>query len=97
MLEKQDICNIDVPTQLIAPEFDHMFTQELKTFSMEALPTAGVAYDYQYFPGLEHGFAIRGDLKKAGERAGMEKAKNAVSLWMRQWLHSGWSCYEMKV
>ncbi|KAH6971253.1 putative hydrolase [Ilyonectria sp. MPI-CAGE-AT-0026] len=87
MLEKHDIANINVPTQIIAPEFDHMFTEELKAYSLQVLPKTGVAYDYQYFPGLEHGFAIRGDPRKNGEREGMERAKNAASLWFRQWLH----------
>ncbi|KAH7141804.1 putative hydrolase [Dactylonectria macrodidyma] len=87
MLEKQDITNINVPTQIIAPEFDHIFTEELKAYSLGALPKTGVAYDYQYFPGLEHGFAIRGDPGKLGEREGMERAKNAASLWFREWLH----------
>lgn len=87
MLEKQDIANVNVPTQIIAPEFDYMFTEELKAYSLEALPKTDVAYDYQYFPGLEHGFAIRGDPRNQGERGGMERAKNAASLWFRQWLH----------
>jgi dienelactone hydrolase len=66
-----------------------MLTPELKAYTNKILPKAGVAYDYQYFLGLEHGFAIRGDETKPGERDGMERAKNAVSLWFRQWLHQG--------
>ncbi|KAM5527605.1 dienelactone hydrolase family protein [Fusarium oxysporum f. sp. phaseoli] len=89
LLEKEEIANAGVPTQILAPEFDHMFTPELKAYTQEVLPKTGVAYDYQYFPGLEHGFAIRGDQSKPGEREGMERAKNAVSLWFRQWLHQG--------
>lgn len=42
--------------------------------------TLGVAYDYQYFPGLEHSFAIRGDPKNPNEMKGMERAKNAAVL-----------------
>ncbi|RKL44121.1 hypothetical protein BFJ72_g3854 [Fusarium proliferatum] len=86
-LEKEEIANIGVPIQILAPEFDPQFTPELKAYANEVLPMTGVAYDYQYFPGLEHGFAIRGDESKPGERDGMERAKNAVSLWLRQWLH----------
>lgn len=86
-LEKEEIANIGVPIQILAPEFDPQFTPELKAYANEVLPMTGVAYDYQYFPGLEHGFAIRGDESKPDERDGMERAKNAVSLWLRQWLH----------
>lgn len=88
LLEKKEIENVGVPVQIMAPEFDQMFTEELKTFSNQVIPTLGVAYDYQYFPGLEHAFAIRGDPKNRAEMKGMERAKNAAVLWFRQWLHS---------
>ncbi|GIJ86873.1 hypothetical protein Asppvi_005771 [Aspergillus pseudoviridinutans] len=86
-LEKSEIENVAVPVQILAPEFDPMFTGELKLFSNQEIPKLGVPYDYQYFPGLEHGFASRGDPKNAAERKGMERAKNAAVLWFRQWLH----------
>ena len=86
-LEKEEIQQLGVPVQIIAPEIDPQFTQELKTFSNETIPTLGIAYDYQYFPGLEHAFSIRGDPKNHAERKGMERAKNAAVLWFRQFLH----------
>ena len=85
-LEEGEIADIGVPVQIMAPEVDPMFTEELKAFSNRVIPTLGVAYDYQYFPGLEHGFATRGNPGIGGERAGMERAKNAAVLWFRQWL-----------
>ncbi|KAH6974598.1 putative endo-1,3-1,4-beta-D-glucanase [Ilyonectria sp. MPI-CAGE-AT-0026] len=85
-LTKEEIQNIGVPVQILAPELDPMFTEELKAFSNQTIPTLGVAYDYQFFPGLEHAFAIRGDSRKPSERDGMERAKNAAVLWFRQWL-----------
>lgn len=88
-LEKEEIANVGVPIQIIAPEIDPQFTQELKSYSNEIIPTLGVPYDYQYFPGLEHGFATRGDPKIPREREGMQRAKNAAVLWLRQWLHGG--------
>jgi hypothetical protein len=33
-----------------------MFTPELKEFSNKVIPTLGVPYDYQDFPGVEHSF-----------------------------------------
>ncbi|KAJ9151288.1 hypothetical protein NKR23_g3221 [Pleurostoma richardsiae] len=86
-LEKQEIGSVGVPVQILAPEIDPRFTEELKAFSNQVIPTLGFAYDYQYFPGLEHGFAIRGDPKNAEEKKGMERAENAAVLWFRQWLH----------
>lgn len=87
-LEKDEIIAVGVPVQILAPEIDSQFTPELKIFSNEIIPAAGVAYDYQYFPGLEHGFATRGDPSNSAERKGMERAKNATVLWFRQWLHT---------
>ncbi len=56
LLEKSEIEAVGVPTQIIAPENDFQLTPELKTFCNETIPTLGVEYDYQYFPGLVHGF-----------------------------------------
>lgn len=85
-LEEAEIENVGVPVQVMAPEKDPWFTEQLKAFSNRIIPTLGVAYDYQYFPGLEHGFAVRGNPDIAGERQGMGRAKNAAVLWFRQWL-----------
>ena len=87
-LAKEEIEAVGVPVQICAPQFDPMFSEEMKAFSNQVIPTLGVPYDYQYFPGLEHGFAVRGDPRKPAEREGMERAKNAMVLWFRQWLHS---------
>lgn len=85
-LEKDEIGRVGVPVQIMAPEFDPMFTAELKEFSNRTIPTLGVPYDYQYFPGVEHAFAVRGDPKNPAEMKAMERAKNAAVLWFRQWL-----------
>ena len=86
-LEEEEIRNVGVPVQIMAPEFDTRFTEELKAFSNQTIPSLGIAYDYQYFPGLEHAFAIRGDPRKTAEREGMERAKNAAVYWFLEWLH----------
>ncbi|KAJ5201036.1 hypothetical protein N7449_005839 [Penicillium cf. viridicatum] len=86
LLEKCEIEAVAVPVQIMAPEFDPMFTDELKEFSNQTILRQGVAYDYQYFPGLEHAFASRGDPKNSGERKGMEREKNSAVSWFRQWL-----------
>lgn len=87
LLEKEEIDNIGVPVQILAPEFDPTFTAELKEHANKVIPTLGVPYDYQHFPGIDHAFAIRGDPNLPGEREGMERAKNAAISWFRQWLH----------
>ncbi|GMG51150.1 unnamed protein product [Aspergillus oryzae var. brunneus] len=86
-LEQKEISDIGVPVQIMAPEHDQQFTEELKAFSNTVIPKLGVPYDYQYFPFLTHGFATRGNPNDKDEIAGMERAKNAAVLWFRQWLH----------
>ncbi|KAF5021032.1 hypothetical protein F66182_6963 [Fusarium sp. NRRL 66182] len=86
LLEESEIDAISVPFQILAPENDFTYTQELKNYSNKVIPTLGVEYDYQYFPGLEHGFATRGDPKNPIQRKGLERAKNAAVHWFQQHL-----------
>ncbi|KAJ5279580.1 hypothetical protein N7478_004952 [Penicillium angulare] len=86
-LTKEEIQDVGVPVQIIAPEIDPVFTPELKEFSNRVIPSLGLPYDYQYFPGLEHAFAVRGNEGNQAERKGLERAKNAVVHWCKQWLH----------
>ena len=80
LLEKCEIEAVRVPVQIMAPEFDPMFTDELKVFSNQTIPKQGLAYDYQYFPGVEHAFASRGDPNNQAERKGMKKGEKLSRL-----------------
>jgi hypothetical protein len=64
-----------------------MFTPELKEFSNKVIPTLGVPYDHQYFLGVEHSFATRGDQQSEAQMWALVRAKNAAVYWFRQWLH----------
>ncbi|KAJ5690092.1 hypothetical protein N7462_004484 [Penicillium macrosclerotiorum] len=86
-LTKEEIQNVGVPVQILAPEHDPAFTPELKEFSNKVIPTLGIDYDYQYFPNVEHAFAVRGDPGNDMERKGMVRAKKAVVYWLNQYLH----------
>lgn len=55
MLTKKDIDEVAVPVQILAPEMDNLYTAELKTHSLQKIPKLGVPFDYQHFPGVEHG------------------------------------------
>ncbi|KAI4183146.1 MAG: hypothetical protein L6R41_005559 [Letrouitia leprolyta] len=80
-LTKEEIDAVDVPVQILAPETDPQFTPELKAHANKVIPDLGLEYDYQYFPGLVHGFAARADLNNKAEKEGFERAKNAVVTW----------------
>jgi len=86
LLEESEIQNLGVPTQLLVPETDQMFTPELKAFALKTLPEIGVEFDWQYFPGLAHGFAAKGDEKDGKQRDGLERAKNAAVGFFVQYL-----------
>jgi len=87
ILTKEEISAVGVPVQILAPETDQMLTPELKEYCNTEIPKLGVEYDYQYFPGLAHGFATRGDKTDAKQRNGLERAKNAAVHWFTQFLH----------
>ncbi|KAL8738327.1 MAG: hypothetical protein Q9181_000870 [Wetmoreana brouardii] len=87
LMTKAEIDNVGVPVQILAPEHDFQFTQELKEHANKTLPALNVAYDYQHFPGLAHGFAVRGDRSDKMQKEGLERAKNAASCWFASQLH----------
>lgn len=86
-LTHNEIEGVGVPVQILAPEIDPVFTPELKEFSNRVIPSLGLDYDYQHFPGLEHAFAVRGNRTNKAEMEGLERAKNAAVYWFKQWLH----------
>jgi dienelactone hydrolase len=86
-LTKEDIEKVAVPVQILAPEHDPVYTQELKDLSNAVIPTRGVPYQYQFFPGVSHAFCTRGSPEDAAERKAMKIAKDAVVYWFRQFLH----------
>lgn len=87
MLEHSEIENVKVPVQILAPENDVMYSDELKKFTLETLPKSGVNWEYIHFPGLQHGFAARGDPNDKAQKEGLEKAKNNVVNFFTQFLH----------
>ncbi|KAL8814459.1 MAG: hypothetical protein Q9191_008549 [Dirinaria sp. TL-2023a] len=87
LLTNEEVDAISVPVQILAPEHDPMLTPELKAYCNNTIPSLNVPYDYQYFPGLTHGFAARADEKDEKAKKGLERAKNCVSSWFGHWLH----------
>ncbi|EJD36893.1 dienelactone hydrolase family protein [Auricularia subglabra TFB-10046 SS5] len=86
LLTTKDIDEVAVPVQVLAPEFDPVYTPELKAHTFHKLQELGVPFDYQHFPGVEHACFSRGDENKPGERAALERGKNAVVAWFVQHL-----------
>jgi dienelactone hydrolase len=87
LLEKDEIANVGVPVQYLVPETDPMFTPELKEFTLKTLPELNIPFNYDYYPGLVHGFATRGDQSDPKQKEGLERAKNSAVYWFKQYLH----------
>lgn len=86
LLEKDDVENVSVPTQIIAPEHDYLLTEELKEYCNKMIPKKGLPYRYDFYPGLAHGFAVKGDPSDQGASRGLERAKNSVVGWFNEHL-----------
>ena len=86
-LTKKDMDEIAAPVQILAPEFDAVFTPEFKLYSFETITKLGVPFDYQHFPGVHHSCFTRGDNELSGERDAMTRGKNAAVSWLNQFLH----------
>ena len=86
-LIKEEINAVGVPVQILAPEHDPQFTPELKAHANSIISTLNVDFDYQYFPGAVHGFAVRCDQSDAMKKKALERAKNAAVGWFAQHLH----------
>ena len=87
MLTKDEIDAVAVPTQILAPETDPMLTPELKEYANKVIPGLGVPYRYDYYAGLVHGFAAKGDPNNPAQKAGLERAKRAMVSWLSEFLH----------
>ena len=86
-LTKEEIDNVKVPVQILAPETDPLFTQELKDYANKAIPASRVSYEYVYFPGVSHGFASKGDPDNELQRYSLERAKRSAVNFFIEVLH----------
>ena len=87
-LTKEEIDEIGVPVQAIAPQHDPTFTPELKSYFVTRLQELNLPFSYEYFPTVKHSFATRGDKKNSKvDREALERAKNTMVSWIKQWGH----------
>lgn len=62
--------------QILAPEIDPVFTPELMDLKCDRV----ALYDFQNFPALEHGFAVRNDKENEAELKGSRTGKECCCL-----------------
>lgn len=87
LVEKSELDGLKVPVQIHAPEHDKAFTPELKEYANKVIPGLGVPYEYIYYPGLEHAFAVRGDPNDKPQKDGLERAKRGAVNFFTEFLH----------
>ncbi|KAH7071215.1 dienelactone hydrolase [Paraphoma chrysanthemicola] len=80
-----------VPLQMVSPEVDMQFSDELKVHAfqklvMERKGDNGVPVDWVHFPGVEHGCMTKGDERVKGEREAMIRGKDSAVAWFKHWL-----------
>jgi dienelactone hydrolase len=56
------------PLLLSCSEIDHTFDVEGRREALDILQREKKVYQYQLFSGVEHGFALRGNMENAYER-----------------------------
>ncbi|EPE04799.1 dienelactone hydrolase family protein [Ophiostoma piceae UAMH 11346] len=76
LLTTKDIDELVVPTLVLAPAVDALFSPALKQHTFDTLQKNGVPLDYIHFPVVEHGALVRGDVNIPGERAALVRAKH---------------------
>ncbi|TLS20215.1 uncharacterized protein PpBr36_11518 [Pyricularia pennisetigena] len=86
LVTEKDIDECAVPVQILAPERDHVYTPELKAYTVKKLMENNIAFHYQHFPDVEHACFIRGDANKKNEREAQQAGKDAVVYWFKQHL-----------
>jgi dienelactone hydrolase len=87
LLDKSEIEGVKMPVQILAPENDFAYTEELKKHTLETLPKTGVQWEYIYFPGMNHGFAARGDPSDQKQKDALERAKRSAVNFFNEFLH----------
>lgn len=86
-LTKDDVANLTVPLQILAPQHDHSFPTELKLYTFETLLKLNLPFEYVHYPDIIHGGLVRGSERVAKEREAMAAAKNSAVAWFRRFLH----------
>jgi len=88
LLTKSDIDDVRAPVQILAPERDPAYSDEMKLYSWTTMQKNGVPFDYAHFPGVEHSCFVRGDVNQKGEREAFERGAKLAVGWARMWLHA---------
>jgi dienelactone hydrolase len=88
-VEADELKDIKGPLAIAAAETDQIFPAEKRHESEEILKKVGQPYQINLYSGVEHGFAVRGDLSSRVQTYAKESAFLQAVQWFEEHLKSG--------
>ena len=90
-VQPDELRAITGPLSIAAAETDQIFPAEQRRLTEDVLKELStgdkkIAYQMNLYSGVEHGFAVRGDIKDERAKYAKEKAFQQAVEWFHQWL-----------
>ena len=85
-VDKEELAAIKGPLAISAAETDSIFPTEKRHESEVILKETGMPYQINLYSGVEHGFAVRGDMSKPVSKYAKESAFLQALQWFEEHL-----------
>lgn len=85
-LKEHHFRQLEKPLFLSCSQIDHTFDAQSRQFALQKMDEDGKTYHLQLFSGVQHGFALRGDMNKPYERWVNEQSLECIVKWFDFWL-----------
>jgi len=85
-LKEHHFFDLKKPLLLSCAETDHTFGAQSRRRAIDILQEIKVPYQVQLFSGVEHGFALRGNMESPYERYVKEQSLEGIVKWFDLWL-----------
>ena len=85
-LKEHHFRNLKRPLFLSCAEIDHTFDTENRNKAVDIMIEGGNKYHLQLFSGVQHGFALRGNMEDKYERWVKEQSLKGIVEWFDFWL-----------
>lgn len=85
-MSAEELKGIKGPLSIAAAETDHIFPAEKRRESEDILKEMGATYQMTLFSGVEHGFAVRADIKQKHIKFAKEAAFEQAVTWFNEYL-----------
>jgi dienelactone hydrolase len=85
-LQQHHFANLQAPLFMSCAESDQTFDDEARNLAVSIMKGGKKEFQLQLFSGVEHGFALRGDMENKYERWVKESSLRGVVEWFDFWL-----------